>query len=188
MTDVIVFDWFKRSKKQETDRLAAWRTSWASAVDGSQPSTPEHLRAQFELVRADADDVEIELEMLDALEALELLRHGLPTTGLPIVETHHRVIGPEACHFTAPASLPDDGSQASGRLLFTASRATFVGGGRTSAVPWHAVHDVLRSERDVLLVRADHTPAAHFRFNTYADAVSAAFLARHLRKPRAPRL
>ena len=183
-----MFDWFKRSKKQGTGGLAAWRTAWTAAIDGSQPATPAELRTQLEAARGDADDIEVELEMLDAAETLAGLRQDLAGGGLPVVETHHRVIGSETCHFTAPASLPDDASQASGRLLFTATRATFVGAGRTSATAWHTVHEVLRSDRDVLLVRADHTPAAHFRFNTYADAVSAAFLARHLRKPRAGRL
>jgi hypothetical protein len=183
-----VFDWFKRSKRQETDRLASWRAAWAAAIDGTRPATPAELRAQLDNVRGEADDIEVELEMLDAAEALAALQHGLATGQLPVVETHHRVIGTETCHFTAPASLPDDGSQASGRLLFTPTRATFVGAGRTVATAWHAVHEVLRSERDLLLVRADHTPAAHFRFNTYMDAVSAAFLARHLRKPRSSRL
>jgi hypothetical protein len=175
-----VFDWFKRSKKQDADRLAAWRKAWQGAIDGTAPAPPEALRAQLDHARVDGEDVEVELEMLDASEALASLERTLAAGELPVVETHHRVIGTEACHFSAPASRPEDTSQASGRLLFTATRATFVGGGRTSATPWHAVHEVLRTERDVLLVRADHTPAAHFRFNTYADAVSATRLAKHL--------
>jgi hypothetical protein len=60
----------------------------------------------------------------------------------------------------------------------------FVGGGRTSATPWHAVHDIARIDRDLLLVRADRSPAAHFRFNTYGDAVLCAFLAGRLRRAR----
>ena len=182
-----MFEWLKRSKKQETDRLASWRKTWAAAIDGTSHSTPEALRAQLDLARTDGDDVEVELEMLDASDALAGLERTLGGGHLPVVETRHRVIGTESCHFAAPASLPEDTSQASGRVLFTATRATFVGGGRTSATPWHAVHEVLRSERDVLLVRADHTPAAHFRFNTYADAVSAARLARHFRRALRPR-
>ena len=175
-----MFDWLKRSRKQDADRLAAWRKAWQGAIDGTAPADAEALRAQLDLARVDGEDIEVELEVLDASDALASLEHTLAAGDLPVVETHHRVIGTEACHFTAPASLPEDTSQASGRLLLTASRATFVGGGRTSATPWHAIHEVLRTERDVLLVRADHTPAAHFRFNTYADAVSAARLAKHL--------
>lgn len=177
-----MFDWFKRSKSRGKDRLAAWRAAWAAAIDGTNPSTAAALREQLDLARTDADDIEVELEMLDASDALAGLDRTLADGQLPVVETHHRVIGTEVCHFTAPASRPDDTAQASGRLLFTATRATFVGGGRTSATPWHAVHEVLRTDRDVLLVRADHTAAAHYRLNTYADAVSAARLARHLRQ------
>ena len=183
-----MFDWFKRSRSRGEDRLASWRAAWAAAIDGTNPLTAGTLREQLDLARRDGDDIEVELEMLEASDALAGLDQALAAGQLPVVETHHRVIGTEACHFAAPASRPDDTAQASGRLLFTATRATFVGGGRTSATPWHAVHEVLRSERDVLLVRADHTAAAHYRFNTYADAVSAARLARHLRQAQRTRL
>ena len=40
-------------------------------------------------------------------------------------------MGQEECHFIAPASLPDDPLQPSGRVLLTARRALFAGGGAT---------------------------------------------------------
>lgn len=180
-----LFGWF--SNRTQNDALQRWRDAWAAAIDG--PSTSDaDLRAQLEALSATEPDVEVELEMLDALDALRTMQRALTNGGPPVVETHHRVIGSEACHFTAPASLPSDQAQASGRLLLTGSRAVFVGGGRTAATPLHQVQHVARLQRDVLLARADRTPLAHFRFNTYADAIVCACLADHLKPVRRPRL
>jgi hypothetical protein len=129
-------------------------------------------------------DVELEREMLDALEQLRTAQADAANGGLPTVETHHRVIGAETCHFSAPASLASDQSQASGRVLLTGSRAVFVGAGRTSSTAWHIVRDVGRAERDVFFLRADRSPAAHFRFNTFGDAVVCTFLAKRLKSER----
>lgn len=114
--------------------------------------------------------------MLDGLAALI----ELTLAGMPVVETGHRVVGTEACHFSAPALMPDEPSQPGGRLLFTPTRAVFVGGGRPSAIPWHVVGDVQHAARDVLLVRADRERVYRFRTNSYADALCGAHLARRL--------
>jgi hypothetical protein len=42
------------------------------------------------------------------------------------------------------------------------------------------VRHIVRQDRDLLLARADGGSGTHFRFNTYADAVTAALLARAL--------
>ena len=181
-----MLDWFKRAKKKQ-DPLSDWRTAWNAAIDSHDSAAPA-LRQQLEALTSSVPDVEVELEMLDALDALQALRRDLADGRLPVVETHHRVVGADVCHFAAPATLPDDGTPASGRVLFTASRAVFVGGGKTATAPWHAVHTILRADRDLILVRADQSAAAHYRFNTFTDAVSGAALARHLKSARASRL
>ena len=66
--------------------------------------------------------------------------------------------------------------------------AVFVGAGRTSATAWHMVREIGRADRDVFFVRADGSPIAHFRFNTFGDAVVCAFLARQLKSERRARL
>ncbi|MEO5897745.1 MAG: hypothetical protein ABIS06_18805 [Vicinamibacterales bacterium] len=129
-----------------------------------------------------AEDLEVEEEMLDALQHLSYLQTNVGDGPLPAIETHHRVVGSDACHFSAPASLPDDPAQPSGRVLLTSARSLFLGGVQGSTVPWHSIRDVLRLERDVLLVGADGSPAAHFRFNSFTDAVTATFLARRLKR------
>ena len=179
------FGWF--SKSRHDGALQRWREAWTAAIDGPADSDAE-LRAQLDALSIGEPDIELECEMLDALEALRTMQRAIANGGPPIIETHHRVIGTEACHFTAPASIATDQAQAAGRVLLTRTRAVFVGAGRTAATPWHQVHDVARLQRDVLLARPDQTPVAHFRFNTYADAVVCAFLASHLKPVKRPRL
>lgn len=174
------FGWFKQRDVGPSPAVRQWRAEWVRVLEG--PGTDdEPLREALRELTANEPDVELETEMLDALDALRLAQRQLSDGGLPVVETHHRVIGTDRCHFTAPACLPADQAQPAGRVLLGGSRAFFVGGGRTAATPWHSVREVVRSERDVLFVRADGTAAAHYRFNTYGDAIVCAFLARQLR-------
>ena len=99
-----------------------------------------------------ADDLEIEEEMLDGLRQLLELERDLAPARLPIIDTTHRVVGADRCHFSAPVSMPDDPAQPTGRLLLTSTRAVFAGGARTPALPWHATREVVQSGRDLLFV------------------------------------
>lgn len=174
-----LFGWLKQKEIGPGPAVRQWRTEWARALEG--PGTDdERLRQALHSLVGSEPDLELETEMLEALDALRAMQRRVADGALPMVETHHRVIGTDRCHFTAPASLPADQAQPAGRVLLCGSRAIFVGGGRTSATSWHAVREVVRSERDVLFVRGDGTAAAHYRFNTYGDAVVCAFLARQL--------
>ena len=180
-----LFGWFRSETRHPA--LEHWRQAWQAAVEGDASNGPD-LRAQLEALATAEPDVEVELEMLDGLEQLRRAQRLAAEGTLPSVDTQHRVIGGEHCHFTAPASMPTDHAQSSGRVLLTGSRAIFVGAGQTSTIAWHAVHDIARIERDVLLARADRTPAAHFRFNNYGDALVCAFLASRLKPSRSSRL
>jgi hypothetical protein len=124
--------------------------------------------------------VEIEREMLDALQDLAVLVASVRAAGLPVVETGHRVVGSDRCHFTAPASMPDEVSQPSGRLLLTSARAIFLGGAQGATAPWHSVGDALQLDRDLVLIRSDRDKLYRFRCNTFSDALRAAFLSREL--------
>lgn len=179
-----LFGWFKGADTDAAGKaLAAWRRRWSAALEGGNADLTS-LRAELEAITRQGDDIEVELELLDALEQLEGAKRAAEAGALPVVETQHRVISGDTCHYSAPASLPSDQQQANGRLLLTSARAVFVGGGRTTATPWHSVHEIVRHDRDVLFVRADRSPAAHFRFNTYADALLCAFLAGRLKRAR----
>lgn len=177
--------WLKRRGGTNGDRrLTDWQRSWSTAAltaDGTQVAA---LRAALDGLGLPEEDVEIEREMLDALEHLVALAASVGAGPLPIVETGHRVVGAETCHFTAPASMPDDTAQPSGRLLLTGGRAIFVGGARGATVPWHSVGEVVHADRDLILIRADREQLYRFRFNSYSDALCGAFLAQRLMPAR----
>jgi hypothetical protein len=172
--------WWRRRFGQSDSEAGvsreAWRAAWAATVAEPTRESIEALQARLAALGLPAEEVELEQEMLDGLAAL----YELTSAHMPVVETGHRVVGTETCHFSAPAFMPNEPSQPGGRLLFTPSRAIFVGGGRPSTIPWHTVADVQQSARDVLLVRADRERVYCFRANSYADALCAAHLARRL--------
>lgn len=172
--------WFKREAPEEDRRLRAWRNAWNRAAEAVDTAQLAPLRAELDAFGLGEDAVEIEHEMLEALQDLAGLRESVLTAGLPALETGHRIVGAETCHFTAPASMPDEPSQPSGRLLLTAGRALFVGGANGTALWWHTVGDARHLERDVVLIRSDGTRTYRFRCNTFSDALRAAFLAREL--------
>ena len=179
-THMGLFGWLKRSGNGANARIETWRTDWnraAAAVD-AQALAP--LRAALEAHRPLAPDLEIEEEMLEGLERHVTLTRELHASQLPVVDTTHRVVGADRCHYSAPASMPDDPAQPSGRLLLTSSRAVFIGGARLTALAWHAAAQVGCGERDLLLVRSDGQVAHRFRCNSYADALCGAAIARHL--------
>src|SRR5688500_3136761 len=104
----------------------SWREAWAAAAAQPDCGRVQPLQTELEALALPEEEIELERVMLEGLAALrgQLARLA---AGLPIVETGHRVIGPEACHFSAPAFMPDEPSQPAGRLLFTGARAVFVG-------------------------------------------------------------
>ncbi len=118
------------------------------------------------LPMADFPDVaEAQTEMLDALDAALALS---TRATLPMVETQHRVIGPDRCHYIAPASLADqlDGG---GRLFVTSDRLILVAGG-VKTWGWHQIARLDRRDRDVLITLKGRDPL-HLRLNAYEHAI-----------------
>jgi hypothetical protein len=173
-------DWFKRGERSPAAR---WRRRWEEAARARDAGALAELRSSLASDASLGTDLEIEQEMLDGLERVIALAAELEAGRVPQVETSHRVVGRDVCHFSAPASLPDDHAQSSGRVLLTSTRAVFVGGAKLTAVPWHGVREVAQLQRDVLLVRSSED-GIRLRFNTYGDAMEAAALASHLRTRR----
>jgi hypothetical protein len=168
-------------KKTAAGGTKAWRDRWAAAVASLDSAAVADLDAALKSSPPLAEDLEIEEEMLDGLRQLLALQRELSAGALPIIETTHRVVGSDRCHFSAPVSLPDDPSQPTGRLLLTSARAAFAGGMRNPALPWHSVRDVVQSGRDVLFVTSrGPEDAQRFRCNSYADALCGAAIARYL--------
>jgi len=181
--------WKGRGWSAGDQRLRAWRDGWAQVAASPAADRIERLRLDLEGFGLPADEVEIEREMLDALLEREALASTVRGSGLPVVETGHRVVGAERCHYTAPASMPDEPGQPGGRLLLTSGRAIFVGGANGVSAAWHAVGEAHHLDRDVVLVRAGHDRIYRFRCNTFGDAMRGAFIARELvaaRRTRRP--
>jgi hypothetical protein len=193
-----LFGWF--GKKSDDRGVRAWREAWAAAVTALDTDAVARLEAALRQEPPLADDLEVEEEMLEALRQLLVLEGELAASRLPSVDTTHRVVGADRCHYSAPVSVPDDPAQPTGRLLLTSTRAVFAGGARTPALPWHAVRDVVQTGRDLIFViggaaaRGDASgghdvDGQRFRCNSFAEALSGAAIARHLlRRARSPRL
>jgi hypothetical protein len=178
-----LFGWLKKKADEAANAESrAWREAWTNAVASLDPAAVAPLEAALRRTPPFADDLELEEEMLDALRHVLELERELAAFRLPIVDTSHRVVGPDRCHFSAPVSMPDDPAQPTGRLLLTSTRAVFAGGTRTPALPWHATREVLQSGRDLLLIfrQRDGDDGHRFRCNSFTDALCGAAIARHL--------
>jgi hypothetical protein len=173
-----LLDWLRRSRGDA--QVERWRENWTAAATQPSPEQVRRLAEQLQELGLSEDDLEIEREMLEALERVVTLASDVEAHGLPALATGHRIAGSDLCHFSAPASMPDEAGQPSGRLLLTSARMAFAGGAGSRTIPWHAVAEVIHHERDLVLIRADRETAYRFRCNTYGDAVCAAFIARQL--------
>jgi len=158
----------------------AWREAWARAIASPDLASVASLEAALNRQPPLADDLELEEEMLDALRQLVDLSRDLSASRLPVIDTSHRMVGGDVCHFSAAVSVPDDPAQPTGRLLLTSRRAAFAGGGRVPALAWHAVRHVVQDGRDVLFVPLGGEGGVRFRCNSFADAVCGAAIARFL--------
>jgi hypothetical protein len=177
-----VLGWLrKRRADSGSVKLEEWRRQWLEAAAAPPDAAAiGALATALDGLALPEEEVEIEREMLDGLRDVARLQAALAADGLPVVETGHRVVGAETCHFSAPASMPDDAAQPSGRLIFTGARAIFAGGARALTLPWHAIGDVVQQDRDVVLVRHDRETLHRFRCNVFAEALCAGLLARTL--------
>jgi hypothetical protein len=180
-----VFRWFKgKGAGGEDPRLTAWKHAWVQACDAPSAALVAELTRNLNVLNLPEEEIEIEREMLAGLDELVKLHDAVTQQGLPVLQTGHRIVGREPCHFSAPCSMPDEPSQPGGRLMFTSVRAIFAGGATSITVPWHAVAKVLPQHRDVLLIRRDRETLYRFRCNVFGDALTAAFLARTLSSRR----
>jgi hypothetical protein len=173
--------WLKRKDKGPDARLGAWRAAWTQALEeGGGPERIQALAGSLSALGLPDDEVEIEREMLEGLEQVEALRMAVRSGTLPVVATGHKVVAHDVCHFSAPVSMPDDPAQPGGRLILTNTRAIFVGSGRSTSIPWHAVGRTAWSERDIVLVRPERETIYRFRCNSYGDALCGELIARQL--------
>jgi hypothetical protein len=167
--------WFRKDGRA----VREWHDRWKTAVAERDAAAVAGLEAALRRRPPIAEDLELEEEMLDALRQLIALSHDLDASRLPVIDTTHRVVGSDVCHFNAAVCVPDDPAQPTGRLLLTSRRAAFAGGGRVPSLAWHAVRKVVQDGRDVLFV-ANGDTAVRFRCNSFPDAVCGAAIASYL--------
>src|SRR3954463_13758398 len=159
--------WLKRWTANDIDpRLQRWRENWSKAAASPDHAPVVRLADELASFALPEDEIEIEREMLQALTDRQELAAAIHASGLPRVETGHRVVRGEPCHYSEPASMPDEPAQPGGRLLLTAARAIFIGGGQTHSAAWHTISAALHSARDVVLVKNGREHAYRFRCNT----------------------
>jgi hypothetical protein len=171
-------DWLKRRRAGADDpRLRRWRERWEQVSAAADGAKIEPLRSELDALGLPEADIEIEREMLEGLREREELSASTRASGLPTIETGHRVVRAEPCHYTAPVSMPEEPGQPAGRLLLTSGRAIFVGGTKGMAAAWHTISEIVSVDRDVVLIRNGREQSYRFRCNTYGDALRGAFIA-----------
>ena len=122
------------------------------------------------------DDPEIQEEHR---EGLERVRQAEAAGALPVLETQHRAIGPDICHFAVPASMPD-GADAFGKLFVTDRRLIFAGPSPVT-LGLGRVIKADRHERDIIVVPGGGAPL-RFRCNSFGDAMLGVWLLDRLRR------
>jgi hypothetical protein len=150
----------------------------AAAAAGDRARLQALLGRPAQLGLAD-EDAALECEhvagLLAALDLRERLARGDPPE---VIQTAHRAIAGETCHFIAPASFPDGLMDQGGKLFLTNRRVLYLGHS-TSSADWRHVREVRDHERDMFLT-VEPLDLLRFRLNSYVDALRAVELARHL--------
>lgn len=162
---------------QQPDVTAWWREANALALAPTAEGVAALKASALPMTEA-PDLADAQQEMLEGLDALMQLSAA---ASLPIVETQHRVIGADRCHYLAPASLVDQ-VDAGGKLFVTSARLIFAAGG-VQAWAWHQVARLTRRERDIIVELRGRAPV-QLRLNTYEGALVVCALAETLRSNR----
>jgi len=157
---------------RRTAQPDVWSDWWQDANRAAERPTAaalDALRGALQAAGPD-DDVEAQEEMLDGLRQLV----GLAALeDLPVLETQHRVVGSDVCHFTTPVTLPEPAG-GSGKLFLTSRRLVLVAGGVTSR-PWHALRRVSRIGRQLTVESGGSR--LEVQCNTFGEALVACYLA-----------
>lgn len=165
---------FRRNRARPAEVDGWWEAAEAIA-DDPRTEALTALRTRPGDAPVDLDEDERREEMLDGLTQLVAIADG---AALPVLETQHRVIGTDTCHFAAPATLLLDVGTP-GKLFLTSQRMIFAGG-RVQSWPWHRLRDVVRRGRELNLVVAGGDTLVRLQCNTFGDAMTARYIAQRL--------
>src|SRR5262245_52685146 len=133
---------FRKPAPADDEHESWWRLANRIAL-APTGSAIDELRASLTSA-GDVDEIDRREEMIAGL--MRLMELGARET-LPQIETQHRVIGADRCHFAAPADLGGD-QDAPGKVFVTSSRLVFAGPA-VSSWRWHRIREIARIERDL---------------------------------------
>jgi len=167
-----------RARQKRDPRLDAFHREVAAACDAADGAAVDHLLARREEVGLSEDEAAIEIEMLEGLREFLEFRAEAERDGLPVLDTQHRVLGADRCHFWTPA-FPPDRVEAGGKLFFTGTRLVFLGGG-VQATPWNAVSKISREGCDLVVVVPSRDQVLRFRCNAFGEAMRGQYVAEQL--------
>lgn len=159
--------------------LAEWRRRAVAAAEQGTADDVAALLAELESAGWDHDEVDLDVERLEGRRVQLALTAAIDRDGLPVVETQHRVVGHDVCHFRAPAFLANDGHDATGTLLLTNRRLVFLAADPV-ALRWSEVRKASALDRDLVVVPVARGLVYRIRLNTFADAARAFAIARRL--------
>jgi hypothetical protein len=157
------------------DAVASLSTSQALSVDVKRV-----LAKQHELGLTDLEVGRFQLEKLQGIDAL--LDFQLNCGGRLIeIPGHEQVVAPDACYFVGHAVYDKRGdNDPSGTLYLTNARALFVSTDGLTTSAWKQVLSVSLDSRTLQIQRRDRQNPHLFDFSTYADAMKAEFIAKHM--------
>ena len=161
---------FRRTTRP--DALARWWRDADRAADAPSAAAVDRLAAAI----GDSTEVDVIEQQEEMIEGLRHLKHVFALENLPVLESQHRVIGADTCHFMAPVTLAGQDT-APGKLLLTSRRIIVVSGGVRSR-PWHAIRRLSRSGRTVIAASDD--TILEVQCNSYGDALVAHHIASRL--------
>lgn len=127
-----------------------------------------------------ADDVELELEMIDGALAELDLADAVARGELPVLRHQHKALGSDACHLAVSATLVEADGGRSGRLFVTDRRLVFLATPLV-ALAWTALRSLDADGRDLIAVAPSRGAPVRLRFGSFADARRVRWLSDHLR-------
>jgi hypothetical protein len=175
-----LFGGARRAAERDLERrLDVLRAELRAAREAGDTAAMAALPARLPALGLNEDDAALELELVDGLVDVASMRAAAARgDGLAVIETSHRALNGETCHFLAPAWRPDAGGDSGGKLIFTPRRLLYLGAASVT-LSWAHVAAAREHDRDIL-VQTRPGRLLTFRCNSYGDALRGAWIAQQL--------
>ncbi len=170
----------KRAQAELARRMTQFRQELqAAGTRGDRQELESLLKRPGELGLMDTE-VASEIELIQAtLDLFDLEQQVEQTKQFPLIPGHEKIVGPDVCHFSAPAFVDKRGPDETGQLFLTNDRVVFLGSTLT-AFSWRKVAVVRREGLDLVIQRNDRQTPLRFRMNSLSEALRGHYLAANL--------